>query len=343
MWLAIALVIAKCVGLMPTLANPRGTRPATICELAKRDAKARRQRNGPFKWFAAWNERKQRRRRLLQEEPDVAPANGSPLTLSEELQLMTLGYTRVEAQAMEINEARTVLASRTLPSRMSPSDQNDDPSDAELFEAALREVKAMRKFARGELDRSPPLPMTEAEVNATLSRSWPDLPTFTKLLTTEALFRLRILGPAFAEPLKEESRMRRNIYRAWLDFVDGVGLFPDTAVPFFEPTGGPPSELADDQVERVYDDLKRRRNEVRLFRAQFDDWERKAVSELTSDFTKAAAAASRPFVTSSIRRTRLMKKVPSQLGLNHILCNLDAPSMLLSNNSSLLMCTATVG
>lgn len=324
MRLTLALVIARCAGLVPTLASPRARRPVQICELAKRDGKARRPR-GPFKWLAGWSERKQRR--LLREEPGVAPAKGSPLSLSEELQLMTLGYTRAEAQAMEVNEARSVLASRTMPSRMSPTSQNDDPSDDELFQAALREVKAMRKFARGELDRSPPPPMTEAEVNATLSRSWPDLPTFTKLITTEALFRLRILGPAFAEPLKEESRMRRNIYRAWLDFVDGVGLFPDTAGSFFEPNGGPTSELVDDQVERVYDDLKRRRNEVRLFRAQFDDWERKAVSELTTNFTKIAAA-SRLFATSSIPTTRLTKKLASQLDLNYILCCLNAPRVL---------------
>lgn len=193
---------------------------------------------------------------------------------------MTLGYSRVEAQTMPVAEARKRLASQTKPKR--PPRSNDvvegaEPSDVELFEAARREVAAMKRFARGELDRPPAPPLSAAEMNSSLATSWPDLPTFTRLLTQEALFRLRILGPAFAEPLKEESRMRRNAYKAWLDFVDGVGLFPQMpGESFFEPGTGPPTEQADVDVEAVYDDLKRRRDQLRLFREQFDNWERRA-------------------------------------------------------------------
>lgn len=192
---------------------------------------------------------------------------------------MTLGLSREEARSLPVSEARDRLekaakkaASVPLKSRF---ESMLDSDDLELFETAKKEVAAMKQFAQKELDGVPlPPPLSEAELNASLARTWPDLVTFTNLLTKEALFRLRILGPAFAEPLKEESRLRRNIYRAWLDFVDGVGLFPEFNI--FEPTGGPPVEQGGADVERVYEDLKRRRDDLALTTKQFEEWERKA-------------------------------------------------------------------
>ena len=147
-----------------------------------------------------------------------------------------------------------------------------DPTDEELWKMAEREVKETERFAKNLPLTSEDEPrMSQKEIDEALRYSWPDLTKFTTMLKAEALFRLRILGPSFAEPLKSESRWRRGAYKAFLEFIDGPGIFPDTWPTEFVPP-------MNDKVRKVFFELQSRRHDLRAARDQFDRWETKAAA-----------------------------------------------------------------
>ncbi|KAH8050804.1 hypothetical protein JL722_11144 [Aureococcus anophagefferens] len=143
-------------------------------------------------------------------------------------------------------------------------------SDAELWELAKAEARAVAGAdAAGD---------AAADVDGALSRSWPDLVAFTDLLTRESLLRLRVLGPAFAEPLKAEVKLRRDAYRGWLGLVDGEGFLPpppsdlDFGASLLDPTGGLPAE-ATDEAKAAFARLKEDQRDA-AGRATLARWER---------------------------------------------------------------------
>ena len=161
-----------------------------------------------------------------------------------------------------------------------------DLSDLELWEMARREVETTEKFAKARRDAKKLPTEVEAEkrrkqIDNVLARTWPDLTKFTQLLKSEAVFRLRILGPSFAEPLKAESRWRRSIYQGFLDVVDGAGFFPPANASTFVwlHEVNPGSFELNDRVEEVYDDLIEKRQALRRAKEQFEHWEIRAAKK----------------------------------------------------------------
>jgi len=214
----------------------------------------------------------ERKKTIILEEEQMRP-----LSLGEELSLLSLGYNRSQAENMDRNAARAQLQRVNLL-------DSDDPTDEQLWELALREVQAAQEFAKEAMPkpsvrrRINSVDEKEPETDKALQRSWPDLESFTNMLKKEAVFRLRLLGPAFAEPLKEEARWRREAYSAFLDLTDGVGLLPpNNETELFQPDPG--LVAFNDKVHDVYDDLIRRRDQLQRTRAQFDDWERRAAQK----------------------------------------------------------------
>ena len=108
------------------------------------------------------------------------------------------------------------------------------------------------------------------------------LVAFTGLLTRESLLRLRVLGPAFAEPLKAEVKLRRDAYRGWLGLVDGEGFLPpppsdlDFGASLLDPTGGLPAE-ATDEAKAAFARLKEDQRDAARDRATLARWERRAL------------------------------------------------------------------
>ena len=224
---------------------------------------------------------------------DPAPAAAAParepadaLAPEELVQLVVLlGVSRAEAAAMPPAEARAALAA-AAPARPEPPEELAvaargasaaelwGASDAELWELAKAEARAV---AGADADGD-----AAADVDGALSRSWPDLVAFTDLLTRESLLRLRVLGPAFAEPLKAEVKLRRDAYRGWLSLVDGEGFLPpppsdlDFGASLLDPTGGLPAE-ATDEAKAAFARLKEDQRDAARDRATLARWERRAL------------------------------------------------------------------
>ncbi|KAJ1454372.1 hypothetical protein M885DRAFT_245207 [Pelagophyceae sp. CCMP2097] len=120
--------------------------------------------------------------------------------------------------------------------------------------------------------------MPRDEVEARLQwLSWPDLERFTDLLKKESLFRLGLLGPSFADSIKAEARWRRTLYRRWIDFVDGEGLFPPNkqALRDDEFAFGLP-QYATEETKEAYQALKAQHVQVLEAKQQLAEWSRKA-------------------------------------------------------------------
>ena len=206
--------------------------------------------------------------------PVTPPAEAPPdaLTPDEILRLVVLGRSRADAAALDPVQARRELAA-VVEAPPSPARFDvRDATDEELWSLAKAEVAGPRAEARDEA------------VAAQLERSWPDLDTFTELLTRESLRRLEVLGPQFAEPLKTEARWRRKVYGSWLRLVDGAGVLPgpggDLAYgeALFDPNGGLPAE-APDAVKAAFVRLYAERAELRGARRDLDAWERRALPD----------------------------------------------------------------
>jgi len=207
--------------------------------------------------------------------PPVRPPAEAPpdaLTPDEILRLVVLGRSRADAAALNPVQARRELAA-VVEAPPSPARFDvRDATDEELWRLATAEVAGPRAEAR------------DGAVAAQLKRSWPDLDTFTELLTRESLRRLEVLGPQFAEPLKTEARWRRNMYGSWLRLVDGAGVLPgpggDLAYgeALFDPNGGLPAE-APDAAKAAFVRLYAERAELRGARRDLDAWERRALPD----------------------------------------------------------------
>ena len=105
-----------------------------------------------------------------------------------------------------------------------------DLTDEDLWELAKYQSAMTRQFVRpAEALYTDLLSPEELEADLRGPFRFPDLPSFTERLKEESLMRLRVGGPFFAEALKQEARWRRDLYKRWLDFIDGEGVLPPTA------------------------------------------------------------------------------------------------------------------
>jgi len=212
-------------------------------------------------------------------EPAAAPAteaaapDNAPLTSAEVLRLVVLGSGRGDAEALDPSTARAALRAAVAGAPASAA----LPFDAAAAAAAEGTPGDLWESAVSGADAPPRAPAADAAaVDAALATSWPDAERFTRYLTSESLWRLKILGPSFAEPLKREARLRRGLYLRWLAVVDGPGLLPPpagaAAAPNLDATGGLRAE-ASDAAKAAYLDLVGDARESSSARADLAAWD----------------------------------------------------------------------